>query len=202
MRRVRSSPPPGGRGLAPALCRALEAVDCTAAAIVGAPVAALREGAQEPRPGAAASTALRGVVCVDVTAWVLCCRGRGRGRFRPRVAGDVLKKDRAALVACALGEKNEALVAKCERRAPSSSGRSPRLARRRRAPASGAGRSDSRRSGAQGGRVPGQEERRRRRGGSVMRSSAPPSCRVGARAAAGADPQKAFCMQYWYCAFS
>ena len=39
--------------------------------------------------------------------WTRASSGRG-------VAGDVLKKDRAALVKCALGEKNDALVAKCE----------------------------------------------------------------------------------------
>ena len=57
------------------------------------------------------------VVCVDVTSMGVDCAvvDVDEGRFRAvAVAGDVLKKDRAALVACALGEKNQALVAKCE----------------------------------------------------------------------------------------
>ena len=103
-----------------ALCRALEAVDCTAAAIVGAPVAALvGKALKEPQAfGAAAVDGIEGrVVCVDVTSMGVDCAvvDVDEGQFRAvAVAGDVLKKDRAALVKCALGEKNDALVAKCE----------------------------------------------------------------------------------------
>ena len=103
-----------------ALCRALEAVDCTAASIVGAPVAALvGKALKEPQAfGAAAVDGIEGrVVCVDVTSMGVDCAvvDVDEGQFRAvAVAGDVLKKDRAALVKCALGEKNDALVAKCE----------------------------------------------------------------------------------------
>ena len=57
------------------------------------------------------------VVCVDVTSMGIDCAvvDIDEGRFRAvAVAGDLLRKDRAALVKCALGEKSDALVAKCE----------------------------------------------------------------------------------------
>jgi hypothetical protein len=106
-----------------ALCRALEAVDCAAASIVGAPLAALvGKALRDPQAfGAADAASLTGrVVCVDVGSLGVDCAvvDVDDGCFRTvSVAGDPMPKERAALINAALGargKENDKVLIKAE----------------------------------------------------------------------------------------